>query len=143
MILGKPGSGKTTLLRDLIRARGERENVSVVDERGELFPPCGSFPPGAHTDIITGCTKSQGIEALLRTMGPAVIAVDEITAKEDCDALIQAGWCGVQLLATVHAANREDLMHRPVYQPLLHCGLFDTLVVMQADKSFHTERIYL
>ena len=76
-------------------------------------------------------------------MGPDTIAVDEITAKEDCDALIQAGWCGVQLLATAHAANREDLFHRPVYKPLLQSGLFDTLVVMRPDKSFDTERITL
>ena len=143
LILGRPGAGKTTLLRDLIRARGEWETVSVVDERGELFPSAGGFLTGTHTDVITGCTKAQGIDAMLRTMGPDTIAVDEITAKEDCDALIQAGWCGVQLLATAHAANREDLFHRPVYKPLLQSGLFDTLVVMRPDKSFDTERITL
>lgn len=38
LILGAPGWGKTTLLRDLIRQIGEKQCVSVVDERGELFP---------------------------------------------------------------------------------------------------------
>lgn len=141
LILGRPGSGKTTLLRDLIRLRAERESVGVVDERGELFP--AGFDTGPRTDILTGCGKAEGLEALLRTMSPGTIAVDEITAEEDCRALIQAGWCGVSLLATAHAASREDLLRRLVYKPLAQCGLFDTLVILQSDKSWRTERMAL
>ena len=141
LIVGKPGSGKTTLLRDLIRMRAQRECVGVVDERGELFPL--GFDTGLRTDVLSGCGKSQGVEALLRTMSPGTIAVDEITAQEDCRALIEAGWCGVNLLATVHAASREDLCHRPVYQPLMKSGLFDTLVILHSDKSWKAERMEL
>lgn len=143
LILGRPGSGKTTLLRDLIRVRSEQKSVGVVDERGELFPVGGGFETGSRTDILTGCGKAQGIEAILRTMSPGTIAVDEITAEEDCQALIQAGWCGVSLLATAHAASREDLYHRPVYKPLATSGLFDTLVILQSDKSWKAERMEL
>ncbi len=139
LIIGRPGSGKTTLLRDLIRQRSQKEAVAVVDQRGELFPQ--GLPTGEATDIITGCTKPQGIEAVLRTMGPDTIAVDEITAAADCDALVQAGWCGVRLLATVHGAGAQDLRSRRVYKPLWESGLFDTLVIMGRDKSFRTERI--
>lgn len=141
LILGKPGCGKTTLLRDLIRLRSEVESIGVVDERGELFP--AGFDTGSRTDILTGCGKAQGIEALLRTMSPGTIAVDEITAGEDCVALIQAGWCGINLLATAHAASREDLLHRPVYKPLTKSGLFDTLVILHSDKSWMAERMEL
>ncbi len=141
LILGRPGSGKTTLLRDLIRERSKRENVAVVDERGELFPK--GLPTGGATDIITGCSKPEGIDAVLRTMGPDTIAVDEITAAADCDALLQAGWCGVKLLATVHGASVQDLRSRRVYKPVLESGLFDTLVVLRQDKSFRTERMAL
>ncbi len=139
LLLGRPGSGKTTLLRDLIRLRSLKENVAVVDERGELFPV--GIRIGAATDIITGCSKSQGIDAVLRTMGPDTIAVDEITAAEDCNALMQAGWCGVRLLATVHGGSAYDLRSRSVYRPILESGLFDTLVILQPDKSYRTERI--
>lgn len=141
LIIGRPGSGKTTLLRDLIRLRSEQGSVAVVDERGELFPK--GFDVGKRTDILTGCGKGQGIGMLLRTMSPAMIAVDEITAEEDCDALIQAGWCGVDLLATAHAASREDLYSRPVYKPLVGSRLFGTLVILHSDKSWKVERMEL
>ena len=106
LILGKPGSGKTTLLRDLIRLKSDNGEgaVSVVDERGELFPKVqgdNCFPPGMRTDILSGCSKQQGISTVLRTMNPSIIAVDEITAAEDCEALIQAGWCGVKSYSAI------------------------------------------
>lgn len=141
LILGRPGSGKTTLLRDLIRQRSEKENVAVVDERGELFPM--GLDAGQAVDILSGCGKVQGIDTVLRTMGPDTIAVDEITASEDCDALLQAGWCGVRLLATAHAADARDLRCRGIYRPILQSGLFDTLVILHKDKSFRTERAML
>ncbi len=141
LILGRPGSGKTTLLRDLIRQRSFQETVSVVDERGELFPP--GFDTGDAVDVLTGCPKDRGLDAVIRTMGPDTAAVDEITAEADCRALIRAGWCGVKLLATAHASGKQDLLCRPVYRPLVECKLFDHLVVLQPDKSFRTERMTL
>ncbi len=143
LILGPPGSGKTTLLRDLIRQRSQREKISIVDERGEIFPPAADFYPGINTDILTGCGKKQGMEMLLRTMSPDCIAIDEITAAEDCHALIQASWCGVSLLATAHAASVKDLKSRPIYKTLVDSGLFDTAVVLRPDKTWFLERIIL
>ena len=78
---------------------------------------------------------------LLRTMGPDTVAVDEITAAADCDALLQAGWCGVGILATVHGNSREDLLHRRVYRPIVECGLFDQLVILGKNKDFRVERM--
>lgn len=146
LIIGKPGSGKTTLLRDFVRQRSNNDNgcVAVVDERREIFPQTHNqfcFSVGRHTDILSGCHKKQGIEAVLRSMGPDTIAVDEITASEDCEALIHAGWCGVKLIATAHAGCRQDLFDRPVYQPIIRSGIFDTLIVMNADKSWRVERM--
>ena len=142
LILGPPGAGKTTLLRDIIRLRSQNgQTVAVVDERGELFPLGNHFEAGARTDILTGCSKSQGVEMALRTMGPRCIAVDEITAPEDCRALMSAGWCGVDLLATAHAASIEDLRGREVYRPLLNSELFTQIIVLKRDKSWHLERM--
>lgn len=141
LILGPPGSGKTTLLRDLVRQISEREHISVIDERGELFPISGGFAAGRQADILTGCPKPQGIETALKTMGPSWIAVDEITSAADCDAMLQACWCGVRLLATAHASSKDDLLRRSVYRPLVDCGIFETLVILQRDKSWIMERM--
>ena len=146
LIIGKPGCGKTTLLRDVIRQKSNagRENISVVDEREELFPRYNKsmcFPIGINTDVISGCSKAYGIDLMLRSMGPDIIAVDEITAHEDCTALLHVGWCGIKLLATAHASSRYDLLNRPVYRPIVESGLFDYLVVLHQDKSWCIERM--
>ena len=146
LIIGCPGSGKTTLLRDMVRQKSNADfgTIVVIDERKELFPYDGSefcFHPGLHTDVLSGCGKADGIEMALRTMGPKLIAVDEITAENDCKAMIRAGWCGVDLLATAHARNKEELYMRPVYKPLLACGLFENLIVLRPDRSWTCERM--
>lgn len=146
LILGPPGSGKTTLLRDLIRriSREDRGSVAVVDERREIFPvSCGKpcFDSGENTDILSGFGKAEGLDMVLRSMGPAWIALDEITAEEDCKALVRAGWCGVKLIATAHAGSLADLRARPVYAPLVQTRLFTTAVILRPDKQWHTERI--
>jgi stage III sporulation protein AA len=145
LIIGRPGSGKTTLLRDLIRKRSDSgQHITVIDEREELFPRTKSgfgFTTGACTDVLSGCPKSTAMEAVLRCMGPDVIAVDEITAAEDCSALLHAGWCGVSLLATAHAGDKYDLFNRPVYKPILDARIFSSLIILKPDKSWTAERI--
>ena len=146
LILGAPGSGKTTLLRDYIRRipSSPMGSVCVVDERGEIFPFSGGkmcFDPGNGTDVMTGRSKAEGIDCVIRAMGPKWIAVDEITRPADCDALVQALWCGVKVVATAHAASVRDLFSRPVYRPIVDSGVFSTAVVLHTDKSYHLERI--
>ena len=139
LLLGPPGSGKTTLLRDLIRQRAKMECVGVADERGELLPE--GLEPSIGADVLTGCRKPEAIAMLLRTMGPDVIAVDEITQQQDCTALIQASWCGVRVLATAHAHDAQDLQARQVYKPIVTSGVFDWLVVLKRDKTYRVERM--
>lgn len=134
LLLGPPGSGKTTLLRDLLRRIAQNETVGVVDQRREIFPE--GISRGKRMDVLTGCGKAEGIEMLLRAMGPACIGVDEITSEQDAQALLRAGWCGVRLIATAHAATLQDLHTRSVYRPLVQTKLFDHILVLNRDKSW-------
>ena len=139
LILGAPGSGKTTLLRDYIRQRSRRSAVCVVDERRELFPE--GFSRGENTDILSGVDKPRGIDMVLRSMGPQMIAMDEVTSKADCEALLRAAWCGVRLLATAHADSVEDLRTRSVYRPLAETGLFSKAVVLDRSRNWRVEEV--
>lgn len=144
LIIGAPGKGKSTLLRDLIRQKAKNNAVAVVDERKELFPSVGTgfcFFPGLSTDVLSGCSKSLGMQMMIRTMNPGWIAVDEITESEDCQGLIHAAWCGVKLLATAHAESMHDFLNRSVYKPLIQNGIFKNIIVMQPDKSWVLERL--
>lgn len=148
LILGPPGAGKTTLLRDLIRqiSDGKGEAVAVADQRGELFPALYQgyqFQTGSRTDVLTGASKAEGMELLLRSMGPKWIAVDEITALEDCAAMEQCSYCGVRFLATAHAWSVEDLAPAARYTGrLLQTGMFQTAVVLQPDQTYTVEELH-
>lgn len=146
LIIGAPGSGKTTLLRDIIRQKSNRDGsaVAVVDERREIFPVVGTvscFSPGLRTDVLSGCKKTDGIQMLIRTMNPQWVAVDEITAMDDCEALIRSAQCGVKLLATIHGEDLCDLMHRSVYKHLFAKEVFENIIIMRPDKSWTLERM--
>lgn len=146
LILGPPGSGKTTLLRETVRCLSDRMDfrVSLIDERYELAGVAEGVPQfsvGRHTDILSGVGKRQGIEMALRGMNPQWIALDEITAQSDVEAMTQAAYCGVQLLATAHASSAEDLDRRPVYRGLLSAHLFETMITIEPDRHIRAERI--
>lgn len=146
LIAGPPGSGKTTLLRDMVRQLSDRfgRRVAVIDERGELAACRGGTPQldvGAHTDVLSGCPKEKGIPLTVRTMAPEWLAVDEITAAADAEALAEAACCGVRFLATVHAASQEELQQRPVYRKLFAAGIFEHIAVIGSDRGIRWERI--
>lgn len=153
ILFAPPGAGKTTLLRDLVRCLSDgteylaTQRVALVDERGEIAAAVHGVPQldvGGHTDVLDGCPKALGIPMLLRGMNPQIIAVDEITAREDIYAMAQAANCGVKLLATIHAASVEELKAKWLFSKLLRLHIFDKAVVIShrdGGRSYHVEEI--
>lgn len=139
LILSPPGRGKTTLLRDLIRQLSEAEvRIAVADERGEIagcFRGEAAFPLGPLTDVMTGCPKAEAVWRLLRCMTPRAVAVDEITGPADAEAVSQAAFTGVAILATAHAFSPEDIHRRPLYRELVAAGVFEQAVFIGADRK--------
>lgn len=123
LVLSPPGGGKTTLLRELVRklsCAGTR--VALLDERGEVAVMYRGEPQmdvGPYTDVLDACPKAIGIPMVLRAMNPQIIAVDEITVREDLKAMSLAAGCGVGLLATIHAAGVAELLEKPLYRQLI------------------------
>lgn len=117
LIIAPPGCGKTTLLRDIIRQvsdgnrYGRGRSVGVVDERSELAGCIRGEPQndlGLRTDILDACPKIIGMEMMIRSMNPSVLAVDELGGSEDMKMVHRAATCGVSVIATIHGDGLED-----------------------------------
>ncbi len=147
LILSPPGGGKTTFLRDLVRRLSEgvegygSQRVSLIDERGEvavLYRGVPQMDVGPCTDVLDACPKALGIPIVLRAMNPQVIAVDEITVREDLRAAAMAAGCGVRLLATIHAGSVEELLQKPLYAELLRDRVFHLAVCIRKTEAGRT-----
>ena len=134
LIVSPPGCGKTTLLRDIVRCLSERRfSVGVADERGEIAPLRDGVPQmdvGMCTDVLEGCPKAKGMNLLLRSMSPDVIAVDELGRQEDVAAVHEVLHCGVKLIATAHGYGWEDICSRPDLGSLIKQGVFERYVFL-------------
>ena len=152
MIISPPRCGKTTLLRDLIRQISDGNKwvkgctVGVVDERSELAGCYHGIPQnhmGMRTDVLDGCPKADGMLMLIRSMSPQVVAVDEIGAPEDVQAIKYAMHCGCKMLTTVHGESIDEIRKKPLFEQLLREQCFERYVILRNGKEIgETAEIY-
>lgn len=125
IIISPPGGGKTTLLRDMIRYLSREKNVAVVDERSEIAGCYQGVPQhklGIGCDVLDACPKQIGIEMVLRSMGPDVIAVDEIGTKRDYERLEEVLYRGCAILATRHGKDYFEERDFSLFQRCILLG---------------------
>lgn len=152
LLIAPPGLGKTTLLRDIIRMASDGfgsnapMRVAAADERGEIgavWRGRAQMDIGEHTDIMTACPKAEGVMMLLRAMNPELIAVDEVTAERDVEAMLTAANCGAAIIASAHGESVASLDKRPLYRKLLAAGIFSRFVTISArsgERKYKVER---
>ena len=140
LIVSPPRCGKTTLLRDMIRQISNGNgwingmSVGVVDESSELggcYMGVAQTQLGIRTDVLDCCPKAEGMIMLIRSMGPEVIAVDEIGTAEDVHAIEYAMHCGCKMLATVHADSMEELRKKPLFDQMVAEKRFERYVLLE------------
>lgn len=144
MIISPPGCGKTTLLRDIVRQVSDGNEwvrgmtVGVVDERSEIggsYMGIAQNHLGIRTDVLDGCPKAEGMIMLIRSMGPQVIAVDEIGMESDVHAIEYAMHCGCKMLATAHGSSIEEIAKKPELARMIESQAFERYIVLENKEQ--------
>jgi stage III sporulation protein AA len=148
LIISPPQCGKTTILRDIVRqisggipAMGFKgKKVGLIDERNEIAACSLGLPKndvGIRTDVLDGCPKAEGIQIMIRSMSPEIIATDEIGRSDDAGAVLDAINAGVKIITTIHGSNIEDFLRKPALEKL-HVNLFERYIVMSRRQGVGT-----
>lgn len=149
LLFSPPGGGKTTLLRDIIRliSRGEGgavgQRVSLVDERYEISgDPVGEegYDLGPRTDVLGGAPKGEGLLRMLSTMGPQVLAADELNFLEDTEGVLEARRRGVRVLCSAHGESLQGLIKRRGMETLWTERVFARFVLV--EKAGQSLRVF-
>lgn len=147
LLLSPPGAGKTTLLRDCVRSLSyEGRKVGLVDERSEIAACYHGIPQndiGPRTDVLDGCNKPEGIQMLVRTMSPEIIAVDELGTEEDFRAVEQAAYSGCKVIGSIHAGSMEELREKSVLRKWSERSLFERFIFIEkGENGMRTCKVY-
>ena len=135
LVISPPGAGKTTFIRDFVYQLSIRNyclNVSVIDERGEIFAT--GIDIGNFCDVLTNVKKNDGFMSAIRALNPNLIVTDELGGALDAKFLVEAMNCGVKVMATIHAGSLEELKRKEIFNNLPTC-YFERYVLLSSREG--------
>ena len=138
LIVGPPASGKTTMLRSIARWLSDNNtdflySISIVDERGEIFPSTMKKPSCA--DVISGISKAEGMNIAVRLYSPQVLICDEIGTLKEANVIKDSLNSGVIFICSMHAKDENELSERPCFKNLWHAKVFSNIVFLSGSDD--------
>ena len=148
LLLGRPGVGKTTMLREVARVLADELNkrVVIVDTSNEIAGD-GDIPHpaiGKARRMQVARPNLQHavmIEAVENHM-PEVIVIDEIGTELEAGAARTIAERGVQLVATAHGNELQNLMVNPTLSDLVG-GIQSVTLSDEEARRRHTQKSVL
>lgn len=132
LLSGPTSSGKTTRLRDLARLLSDQcRRVTIIDSRFEIAGGRLRSALGPCCDILSGVRKSDGLDIAVRTLNPEYIVLDELGSAAETKGILSALFCGVRVVASIHAGSVAELQSRSQAKLLLESGAVDYVAQLQ------------
>ena len=96
-----------------------------------------SFFNIGKASVLNGFIKSDGIKSAVRSMAPEIIVCDEFGDENDISSALFAMKSGVNIVASIHAFDKNDLVTKPFFKNIIETGIFRTFVFLNKKHEIY------